>query len=274
MYAVDTHSHIFENGLELAPVRRYAPTYDAKASDYLSVLDKHGVAFGVLVQPSFLGVNNDYMMQALRKHADRLRGIAVVDPAIGTRELDALDAGGVVGIRLNLQALPIPDFKSGPWPRFLAHLRRLDWQIEIHRESPDLPFLIEPLLDAGIPVVVDHFGRPSAEAGVDDLGFKYLLSKGKSRRVWVKLSGGYRNWPEATDQSLPRRCADLLIDAFGPERLVWGSDWPHTQNEKRIDFALTQRRLEEWVPDAATRKIILQDTPVRLFRFDKPAATR
>jgi predicted TIM-barrel fold metal-dependent hydrolase len=271
---VDTHAHIFENGLELAAVRRYAPTYDARVGDYLSVLDSHGVACGVLLQPSFLGTNNDYMIAALRAHRSRLRGIAVVDPRIAPHRLDAMDADGVVGIRLNLQGLPIPDFSADPWPRFLAHVRRLDWQVEIHRESHDLPYLIEPLLAAGVTIVVDHFGRPDGAAGVDDLGFRYLLLKGASRRIWVKLSGGYRNWPDALDQSLPVRCAALLLDAYGPERLVWGSDWPHTQNEKRMDFGLTQRRLEEWVPKEADRRIILQDSPLRLFRFGRAEEKR
>jgi len=268
---VDTHAHIFRNGLELAPVRRYAPTYDATADDYLSVLDAHGVAYGVLLQPSFLGVNNEYMMEALRAHRDRLRGIAVVDPDIDPALLDQMDADGVVGVRLNLQGLPIPDFSAEPWPRFLAHVRRLDWQVEIHRESHDLPYLIEPLLAAGVTIVVDHFGRPHGDAGTADLGFRYLLSKGSTRRIWVKLSGGYRNWPEAPDQTLPTSCARLLLAAYGPERLIWGSDWPHTQNESRIQFALTRQRFDEWVPDSSDRRIVLQDSPIRLFRFDRAA---
>jgi predicted TIM-barrel fold metal-dependent hydrolase len=74
MLEIDSHAHIFEVGLELAPVRRYAPTYNATVDDYVSVLESNGVQHGVLVQPSVLGTNNDYMMQALRKHRDKLRG--------------------------------------------------------------------------------------------------------------------------------------------------------------------------------------------------------
>lgn len=271
MIEVDTHAHIFENGLELAPVRRYAPTYDAKVEDYLRVLDTHGIRFGVLLQPSFLGTNNDYMMDALRRHRDRLRGIAVVDPDIGFEALRRMDADGVVGVRLNLAGLPIPNFEKAPWPRFLGHVRRLDWQVEVHREGVDMPLLIDPLLDAGVTVVVDHFGRPEDEAGPADPGFRHLLGKAASRRVWVKLSGGYRNWPDVGDQTRARQCAALLLEAFGPERLVWGSDWPHTQNEHKIDFAMTRRNLEDWVPDEPDREIILRDSPIRLFRFNRPS---
>lgn len=271
MIAIDTHAHIFATDLELAEVRRYAPTYDATPEHYLAQLDGNGVRGGVAVQPSFLGTNNDYMLAALRKYPERLRGIAVVDPDIATDVLDEMDELGVVGIRLNLQRLPIPNFSKGVWPGLLAHLRRLDWQVEIIREGRDLPFMIEPLLDAGVNVVVDHFGRPEEDTGTDDNAFQYLLSKGASRRVWVKLAGGYRNWPNAADPKIGREYAALLLQEFGPERLVWGSDWPHTQNEEKVSFASTLQDLTSWVPDEGDRKIILQDTPLRLFRFNQQA---
>jgi len=267
VYAVDTHAHIFETGLELAPVRRYAPTYNATVEDYLAVLDQHGVSRGVLVQPSFLGTNNDYMIDALKRYPERLRGIAVVDPAVDLATLEAMDAAGVVGVRLNLGGLPVPPLWETAWQTLFGHLRRLDWQVEIIRESADLPFLIDPLLDAGLTVVVDHMGR-AGEAGANDRGFRHLLRSARSRRVWVKVSGLYRNWSNLDDLSGAKDCVSRLLDAFGPERLVWGSDWPHTQNESKIRYAMTQRHLEACVPSPADRKIILQDAPARLFRFN------
>ncbi|MEJ0022997.1 MAG: amidohydrolase family protein [Alphaproteobacteria bacterium] len=177
MNAVDTHAHIFAKDLELAEVRRYAPTYDATAEDYLTQLDANDVRGGVLVQPSFLGVNNSYLIAAIAKYPDRFRGIAVVEPDINPKQLDAMDTAGVVGIRLNLQRLPIPKFTQGAWPKLLAHLRRLDWQVEIIREGPDLPFMIEPLLDAGVNVVCDHFGRPMEKDSVDDRRFNICCRK-------------------------------------------------------------------------------------------------
>jgi len=62
----------------------------------------------------------------------------------------------------------------------------------------------------------------------------------------------------------------VLMTAFGPERLIWGSDWPNTQNESKVTFASTRKNLEKWVPNAEDRKVILQDTPIRLFRFNCP----
>src|SRR3712207_3862358 len=100
--AVDTHAHVFRRGLKLADFRRYAPDYDAEIEDYLRQLDAHAVTHGVLVQPSFLGTDNSYLVEALQQYPERFRGIAVVPPDFAMAELEALDKVGAVGIRLNL----------------------------------------------------------------------------------------------------------------------------------------------------------------------------
>src|ERR687898_874512 len=106
---VDTHAHVFRRGRKLADTRRYAPDYDVEVDDYLRQLDAHAITRGVLVQPSFLGTDNSFMLEALRQHPARLRGIAMVQPDTAVLELQELAASGVVGIRLNLVGLPLPD---------------------------------------------------------------------------------------------------------------------------------------------------------------------
>src|SRR4051794_25794742 len=109
--AVDTHAHVFARGLALAAERRYAPGYDAPVAAYLAMLDRNGMSHGVLVQPSFLGTDNDYLVAALRAAPDRLRGVAVVAPEIELDELEALGRGGIAGVRLNLIGQPDPAFE-------------------------------------------------------------------------------------------------------------------------------------------------------------------
>ena len=182
MKSVDTHAHVFKRGLKLADVRRYAPGYDVLVDDYLRELDAHAISHGVLVQPSFLGTDNSFMVDALRRHPQRLRGIAMVDPDVSAAELDELADGGVVGIRLNLVGgAAIPDFEVEPWPALLRNLAQREWQVEVHREARDLPMIVGRLLDAGVNVVVDHMGRPDATLGVDDPGFQYLLCVAESQ---------------------------------------------------------------------------------------------
>ncbi len=267
MSLVDTHIHVFIRGLKLAAVRRYVPDYDATIEDYQVQMKEHGITHAVIVQPSFLGTDNSYMCSILEQHRQTLRGIAVVDPEISEEDLDALQASGVVGIRLNLDSLPLPDFDAGHWPRLLESIRRRDWQIEIHREGRDLPQLIDPLLEAEINVVVDHFGRPDDDLGVDDPGFKHILEKGASRRLWVKLSGAYRNGSEGRGFASAPKAAQLLLTHLGADRLVWGSDWPHTRHESYISVKRMKDELEKWVPSAKERELIAGETALRLFKF-------
>jgi predicted TIM-barrel fold metal-dependent hydrolase len=269
MESTDTHAHVFEVGQTLAHERRYTPAHDASVADYLQQLDANGIARGVLVQPSFLGTDNSFMLQALRAHAQRLRGIAVVEPGIGEAALDALAAGGIVGIRLNLVGRPLPDLRSAGWRALLESVSARGWQVEVHRQASDLPMIVAALLETGAKVVIDHFGRPDPALGVDDPGFRYLLSLGHQGRVWVKLSGAYRNGGNGGNGDRGQRIAlaavPLLRQALGLERLVWASDWPHTQFEGTLDYTTTRAQLDAWLPDAADRRVVLCDAPAELF---------
>jgi predicted TIM-barrel fold metal-dependent hydrolase len=272
--AVDTHAHIFQRGLNFIRTARYVPDYDATAADFLRLLDAHALSHGVLVQPSFLGIDNSYLVAALREHPSRLRGVVVVDPTITLTELREFAAAGVVGIRLNLVGLPIPDFAAAPWPKFLSVLAELRWLVEVQREARDLPAIVAPLLAAGLNVVVDHFGRPDPALGVDDPGFRYLLKAAASRRLWLKLSGAYRNGNDGLGDKIAAAAVPLAREAFGAERLLWGSDWPHTQFERTARYAAVRAQLDEWVASPAERRAILQSTPAALFRFEASTPAR
>lgn len=265
--AVDTHAHIFLRSLPPVPSARYVPDYDATADQYLAQLDRHGLTHGVLVQPSFLGTDNRHLVSALRAHPDRLRGVVVVEPAVGPDELRRLDAMGVVGIRLNLIGQPIPDFTQAPWPAFLQELLRLRWFVEVQREARDLPRVIDPLLALGLSVVVDHFGRPDPALGVDDPGFRHLLQAARTRRLWLKLSGAYRNGAAGVGERIAEAAMPLVRAAFGPSQLLWGSDWPHTQFERAADYGAVRAQLDRWLPDPAERRTVLHTAPASLYRI-------
>ncbi|MGN5354277.1 amidohydrolase family protein [Ralstonia sp. L16] len=265
--AIDTHAHVFERGLPLAGARRYAPTYDAPLSAYLAQLDAHGVSHGVLIQPSFLGVDNSYLLAALKQAPQRLRGVAVIDPAAPETLLTQMNAEGIVGIRLNLIGAADPQLKSPVWQAALARLHTLGWHVELHVDARRLPALLQPLLEAQVNVVVDHFGRPDPALGVDDPGFAALLAAGRSRRVWVKISGAYRNGANGRGEAIAQAAMPRLKEALGLDRLVWGSDWPHTQFESQINYDKMWAFAGVLLPSAADRKQVLVDTPAQLFRF-------
>jgi predicted TIM-barrel fold metal-dependent hydrolase len=269
--AIDAHAHVFIRGLPLAQQRRHAPDYDATLDAYAGHLLANGISHAVLVQPSFLGTDNSFFLDVAKRYPRRVRGVAVVDCTITDTELALLNNAGVVGIRLNLIGLPIPQLNAPEWQRLLARVNALGLHVEVHRQAVDLHALVGPLLEQGCTVVVDHFGRPDPHAGADDPGFAYLLSVAATGRVWVKLSAAYRSARGNDGTVLGTILASQLLDAYTPERLVWGSDWPHTQHQQLAGYDATRRALDQWVPDATQREWILTRSARVLYGFESVA---
>jgi predicted TIM-barrel fold metal-dependent hydrolase len=266
--AIDAHAHVFVRGLPLAQQRRHAPDYDATLDAYAGHLLSNGVSHAVLVQPSFLGTDNSFFLDVVKRYPRRFRGVAVVDCAVTDSELALLDRTGVVGIRLNLIGLKLPHLTAPDWQRLFARVNALGWHVEVHREAVDLHAVVGPLLEQGCTVVVDHFGRPDPHTAAGDPGFKYLLSVGATGRVWVKLSAAYRSAVNDDGTALGMSLASQILDAYTPDRLVWGSDWPHTQHQHIVDYDAARRALDQWVPDGAQRESILTSSARTLYRFD------
>ncbi|MGY8710078.1 amidohydrolase family protein [Bradyrhizobium sp. 18BD] len=261
---IDTHAHVFHRGLKLAPGRRYAPDYDAPLALYLEQLDRTGMTNGVLVQPSFLGTDNSYLIECLKQASGRLRGIAVVDPAVSADELRALDHAGVVGVRLNLVGQPLPDLAAAEWKALLGNVKAMGWQVEIQRNAADLAVLTPQLLDHGVTVVLDHYALPDPRLGVADPGFQSVLKLGATKNVWVKISAPYRNGPAG--EEFAKAAYPLLRNAYGPDRLLWGSDWPHTQFEASQGYDKNRQFLDTLIANARERAQVLA-SPRPLFRF-------
>jgi predicted TIM-barrel fold metal-dependent hydrolase len=269
---IDTHAHVFEKGLPLAPKRRYAPGYDAPTGLYLEQLDRHGVSRGVLVQPSFFGTDCGYMLAALRGAPERLRGVAVIEPDSGRDALEGMDRAGVTGVRLNLIGLPDQPLEQSITPKTLAYVADLGWHVEVHAQAGRLAEVVAPLLERGLAVVVDHFGRPDPALGTRDPGFQWLLDMANAPRLHVKLSAPYRNWDLRTDEGRNdmRRAADMLLEAFSPARLMWGSDWPHTQFEASQTFNLALENMLNLSLDEPAREAVMSGTAFGFYRFHKP----
>jgi predicted TIM-barrel fold metal-dependent hydrolase len=128
--------------------------------------------------------------------------------------------------------------------------------------------LVGPLLEQRCTVVVDHFGRPDPSSAANDPGFKYLLSVAATGRVWVKLSAAYRSASGDDGTALGTSLAGRLLEAYTAERLVWGSDWPHTQHRQLVDYDATRRALDQWIPNATQRESILTKSARTLYRFE------
>lgn len=266
MTRVDTHAHIFARDLPLASGHRHAPQYDATLERYLGLLDAHAVTYGLLTAPSFLGTDNSYLLAGLDASKGRLRGTVIVDPRTSRAELEEMAVRGAAGVRLNLFRKPerdVPDFASPAYRALFTACAELGWHVEIYDAGPRLARWLPQIMATGVRVVVDHFGSPDPVAQVGCPGFGAVLSGFASGKLWVKLSAPYR----VGGHTLAARYAQQLLAEGGAQRLLWGSDWPWTQNEAGQSYGRCLEWLEAWIPDPAARETILGDTPLELFCF-------
>lgn len=264
--ACDTHAHVIGDGVRYPYVeeRSYTPP-PAPGEKYLAMLRSCGMSRGVLIQVSVHGTNNRYMLEVLRAHPATLRGVAVVSGEVSDAELVALDASGVVGLRLNVLFGGGVGFEA--LDRLAPRMRELGWHLQLLVDARDLPPLMPRLERLRIPCVIDHMGHMPVSEGMHHPGFRALAAGLRNLDWWVKLSGAYRisdRFDEGFDDVVP--WAQALI-AIAPNRVVWGSDWPHVAVPRMPDTGLLRNLLALWAPDAAQRHRILVDNPQRLYGF-------
>ena len=144
----------------------------------------------------------------------------------------------------------------------------LGWHIQYRSTEQDLPELSERLLALPVDVVVDHIGSIPPELGTDHPAFVALLRMLETGRCWVKLSAAYQlSKMGAPDYSDYQTFARALVEA-SPERMLWGTNWPHPKVDFMPDDADLLETLLDWVDDEAMRHKVLVDNPARLYGFD------
>lgn len=268
-----THAHVFgpSGHFPYAADRSYTPP-DAPLEKYLGMLDTLGLARGALVQGSAHGRDNSAMLDALERRPDRLRGVAVADETTPGAELARWHRLGVRGLRFNHYFRGGQLHYRGGVPleaaRTLAPLmRELGWHLQLWIDVKDLDDTLPVLRDTGLPVVIDHMGRTDARLGTSAPGFQSLLRLLGAGGCWVKLSGAHRISQNAPDYPEARAFHEALV-ATNPDRLVWGTDWPHPRIEGEMpDAGKLLDLFNDWTPNEGTRKRILADNPARLYDF-------
>lgn len=259
--AVDTHAHIYTMDMPLAGTAWHKPPRDASIDQYLAELDQHGVGFGVLAAASSYGDYNDYLLEATRMHK-RLRTTVIVRPDIDLPALQRMKDDGVVGIRLQWKHVANPpDLQTPEYRSLLRRVADLGWHVQLHDDGCRLAQPLAALQQAGVNIVVDHFGRPDTSRGLQCPGFQAVLRSVEKGRTWVKLSSAFRlASPDASGLY-----AGALLQNAGPERLFWGSDWPFAAFESSVSYQQTLDSFKAWVPDPAARRVIGTDNPLRFY---------
>lgn len=261
---IDCHVHIFDSDMPTCANAWTVPDYAFTDDDLLAQMDHYGVHFAVLAGLSISGVYNDYMIRALRRNK-RLRGTVILDPRTDLYTLEHMQADGIVGVRLQLARCPkTPDFSSQPFRTMLRRIRDLGWHVQVAIEGPQLRAVIEPLLESGVKLVIDHFGHPDPVNPLECDGFAAMLEAVDRGNCWVKMSAGFRlpgmsAWREKQDgdlEGMAEAVAAQLLKRVGTDRLLWGSDAPYVGYEKRMSYDQVLASYKAWVPNPLHRSEI------------------
>jgi predicted TIM-barrel fold metal-dependent hydrolase len=280
--AWDCHVHVFGDHARypLGPVRHYTPALATEAQ-LEKMLTRTGFAHALLVQPSAYGTDNRCLLDALAAFGRRARAIAVIGPDTPERELQALDEAGVRGVRINAPkdtpaslAARIDAFRP-----MLPAMAGLGWNLQLFAGPAHFGLLEAFCREQPVSVVVDHAGgHPGAAESLDGRiqSLRRLLG---TQNCWIKLSGAYRVGAFGAPEGQARLVAALAAE--NPERLLWGSDWPHTASHehkpvggmevhpfRKLDTGLLTSDFLRAATDDPLRRRILVDNPARLFGRD------
>jgi predicted TIM-barrel fold metal-dependent hydrolase len=281
-HACDCHTHLFGDPKKFPFWQNRTYTPEPAPPKEMAALHKAlHIERVVIVTPSVYGPINAATLFGMKVRGATARGVAVIDDHTSERALDAMAQAGVRGIRLNLETAGITD-PAVARTRLIAageRVKRLGWHIQMNTDLRVVAGIKEAVRDCPVPVIFDHFAGAQAELGVQQPGFEDLLDLVRSGKVWVKLSGAYRASHQAPDYPDAAPLAQALI-AANPDRIVWGTDWPHPNSTAspahkpteitpllQVDDARLLNQLPIWAPDPALRKKILVDNPARLYDF-------
>jgi predicted TIM-barrel fold metal-dependent hydrolase len=280
--ACDCHTHIIGDPatFPFAADRVYTP--ETASPEEMSALHRAlHIQRVVIVTPSFYGTDNSATLYGMKARGGNARGVAVIDERTGESELTTMDRAGITGVRINLATVGQTDpivarrrFQSS-----IHRIRHLGWHIQMNTNLNVISGLKDLVAASPLPVVFDHFGGAEAALGVAQAGWGDLVDLVRSGRVYVKLSAEYSISAHPPDYPDVAAFAKALV-AANPDRILWGSDWPHTNSKSPRARSIAEitpfttfddgRMLNQfalWIADAKLRKKILVDNPARLYRF-------
>ncbi|MDR5752591.1 MULTISPECIES: amidohydrolase family protein [unclassified Caballeronia] len=264
----DSHIHIYDRAF-LKPGAAQAFVENADVAAYRMVQAQLGTERVVIVTPRVYGTDNAVTVDAIRQLGiDHARGVAVLHPDVSDAELDALNRGGIRGIRFTLYSAKNAAVGFDMIEPLAERVAELGWHVQLHWTAEQIVEHEALLRRLPAKIVFDHRARLPLEVGVKHAAFDIVRRLADEGRAWIKLSGPYLD----SSAGLDNRYADITPMARAwvqavPERLVWGSDWPHVTETHKPDDAMLLDLLTEWTDDNATRERILVTNPAVLYGF-------
>ena len=267
--AVDCHFHLF------GPASKYrfvgdSPYHadDALIEDYIHLQDHLGLARAVFVNAGGYGRNPQLLLDTLAAYPKRFRGVIVPADDLSAEQIEPMHHLGVRGVRFMSKGRG--SHVAPLLPEVAARIAEFGWHVQFYPFGTDIVDYAPELLKLKNPVILDHFAAVPASEGTNSPAFRKVLELLDTGRFWVKLSGPMRCTSENPPYPSMTAFARVLV-AHAPERLVWGSDWPHanmTLDKKMPNDGELVDCLLDWVPDEGTRKLILVDNPWSFYGFE------
>ncbi|WP_342452905.1 amidohydrolase family protein [Pararoseomonas indoligenes] len=265
--ACDCHFHIYDNRTPPAPGGLAAP--DASPDDYRKLQQRIGTTRGVVIQPSLYGTDNTPTLRGMAALGPNFRGVAVVNTSVTDAELQRLHAAGIRGIRFNLAQFGATTLEM--LEPLSQRVDALGWHCQINMPGEKIVEAGDTFRRVRGKLVFDHLAHCPQPAGVESETFKVIRALIDKGNTWVKLSGAYADTKSGPPAYADSSAVARAFAAAAPQRMVWGSDWPHPTEamDKKPDDAVLFDLLTNWVPDEAARKRILVDNPAELYDFPK-----
>jgi predicted TIM-barrel fold metal-dependent hydrolase len=263
--AVDCHHHIYDSRFPIHPSATLKSA-DALVSDYRKLQERIGTSRNVVIQPSTYGTDNRCLLDALKQFGNSARGVAVVNTSVSEAELKAMHQAGVRGLRFNLQ---FPVGITADMIRPLAErVAPLGWHLQFNMTADQLIKEKGCLAGLPCPVVLDHMGHVPPLSGSNDPAFTVVMDMLEKGNTWVKLSGAYLESKVGAPSYSDVATIAQAYEKAAPNRLVWGSDWPHPTEkpEHKPDDAQLIDLLAEWFPEASRHRILVAN-PSALYGF-------
>jgi predicted TIM-barrel fold metal-dependent hydrolase len=266
--ACDSHVHVFEVAAKYPSVA--TPHYtlpDASLEKLQRMTDVLALQRFIIVQPSYFGTDNSCMLDALSLAGTRARGVAMVAEDCTDEQLNEMHQRGVRALRLDL-------FLRSSWPtadiigyieRSVRRTQAIGWHVQFYTPGWVVRDLLPFLAGLEADFVIDHMGYMLESDGLTHADFNRLIHVIRGGRGWIKLSAPYRLAKDGNFERL-KPMARAIIEA-APDRVIWGSDWPHIP-EGGKDTGTLLNLLSDWAPDAAARERILVTNPAKLFEYE------
>jgi len=264
--STDAHCHVFGPGnvFPYAPNRRYTPE-DAPKEMLRALHDHLGIDRAVIVQASCHGTDNRAMLDCIASDRKRYRGVAIVDDGFTDKDFDALDEGGVRGVRFNFvkHLGGAPDMAV--FNRVIDRIKGRGWHVVLHLDAADIVPLAPMIRALPVPFIIDHMGRVPAAAGLEQPGLRALIDLSQLANCWIKVCGSERISMPPYAAAVP--IARALVEA-APERVLWGTDFPHPNATHEADEADLVDLVPQFAATPLAQQRLLVDNPARLYGFN------